>query len=103
MSARTSARERRDHVLRIVLPVAVLTLGLAVWEAVVRIERRDGRAAIAHTPFGLYHADVFVLAAGAWSGLPGVSGPLMLKLLGSPPQIIRRFNSTDLLLRARPC
>ncbi|HWY62686.1 MAG TPA: glycine oxidase ThiO [Rhizomicrobium sp.] len=38
-------------------------------EAVVRIERRNGRAAIAHTPFGLYHADVFVLAAGAWSGL----------------------------------
>jgi len=37
-------------------------------EAVVRIERRNGRAAIAHTPFGLYHADVFVLAAGAWSG-----------------------------------
>jgi glycine oxidase len=38
-------------------------------EAVVRIERRDGRAAIAHSPFGLYHADIFVLAAGAWSGL----------------------------------
>lgn len=38
-------------------------------EAVVRIERSGGRAAIAHTPFGLYHADVFVLAAGAWSGL----------------------------------
>jgi len=38
-------------------------------EAVVRIERRDGRAAIAHTPFGLYHADAFVLAAGAWSGM----------------------------------
>jgi len=38
-------------------------------EAVVRIERQNGRAAIAHTPFGLYHADVFVLAAGAWSGL----------------------------------
>ena len=38
-------------------------------EAVVRIERRGGRAAIAHTPFGLYHADVFVLTAGAWSSL----------------------------------
>ena len=37
-------------------------------EAVVRIERRDNRAAVAHTPFGLYHADAFVLAAGAWSG-----------------------------------
>jgi glycine oxidase len=38
-------------------------------EAVVRIERREGRAAVAHTPFGLYHADAFVVAAGAWSGL----------------------------------
>lgn len=38
-------------------------------EAVVRIEKRDGAAAIAHTPFGLYQADIFVLAAGAWSGL----------------------------------
>jgi glycine oxidase len=38
-------------------------------EAVVRIERRGGRAAVAHTPFGLYAADLFVLAAGAWSGL----------------------------------
>jgi glycine oxidase len=38
-------------------------------EAVVRIERRENRAAVAHTPFGLYHADAFVMAAGAWSGL----------------------------------
>jgi glycine oxidase len=38
-------------------------------EAVVRIDRHDGRAAIAHTPFGHYEADVFVLAAGAWSGM----------------------------------
>src|ERR1700676_4441708 len=38
MSARTSARERRDHVLRIVLPIIVLALGLAIWGAVVRIE-----------------------------------------------------------------
>lgn len=42
---------------------------LAVNEAVVRIERRGGRAAVAHTPFGHHHADAFVLAAGAWSGL----------------------------------
>lgn len=38
-------------------------------EAVVRIEQKDNRAVRAHTPFGLYHADAFVLAAGAWSGL----------------------------------
>jgi glycine oxidase len=47
---------------------------LAANEAVVRIERQragDGgeRAAAAHTPFGRYHADLFVLAAGAWSSL----------------------------------
>jgi glycine oxidase len=42
---------------------------LLINEGVVRIERRSGRAAVAHTPFGLYHADAFVLAAGAWSGL----------------------------------
>jgi glycine oxidase len=41
---------------------------LVTSEAVVRIERQEGRAAVARTPFGLYHADVFVLAAGAWSG-----------------------------------
>jgi glycine oxidase len=47
---------------------------LLVNESVVRIERRasshkNGQAVTAHTPFGLYHADAFVLAAGAWSGL----------------------------------
>jgi len=39
-------------------------------EAVIRLERRpDGRVAVAHTAFGRYPADVFLLAAGAWSGL----------------------------------
>ena len=33
-----SARERRDRVLRIALPIVVLALGLALWELVVRIE-----------------------------------------------------------------
>ncbi len=33
-----SARERRDRMLRIVLPVVVLALGLAIWELVVRLE-----------------------------------------------------------------
>jgi glycine oxidase len=37
-------------------------------EAVVRIELENGRAAGARTPFALYRADAFVLAAGAWSG-----------------------------------
>jgi glycine oxidase len=38
-------------------------------EAVVRIERQGGRATAAHTPFGRYTADQFLLAAGPWSGL----------------------------------
>jgi len=42
---------------------------LIVNEAVVRIERRGGRAAVAHTPYAFHHADIFVLAAGAWSGM----------------------------------
>jgi NitT/TauT family transport system permease protein len=37
MSAPTSNRERRDRALRIALPIAVLALGLGIWEAVVRI------------------------------------------------------------------
>lgn len=42
---------------------------LVTSEAVVRIEQRGGRAAIAQTPFGTYHADLFLVAAGAWSSL----------------------------------
>jgi NitT/TauT family transport system permease protein len=38
MTARPSARERRDRVLRIALPIVVLALGLTIWELVVRIE-----------------------------------------------------------------
>ncbi len=36
MSSTSSPRERRDRALRVLLPVVVLALGLAVWEAVVR-------------------------------------------------------------------
>ena len=35
--ARDAARPRRDRVLRAVLPVVVLALGVALWEAVVRL------------------------------------------------------------------
>jgi glycine oxidase len=38
-------------------------------EAAVRIDHQDGRAVLVHTPFARYEADVFVLAAGAWSGM----------------------------------
>jgi NitT/TauT family transport system permease protein len=49
-----SARERRDRVLRIALPIIVLTLGLAAWELVVRIKDippyvLPAPGAIAHT------------------------------------------------------
>ncbi|HUI12822.1 MAG TPA: ABC transporter permease [Xanthobacteraceae bacterium] len=37
MNTASSARERRDRALRIALPIVVLLLGLALWEAVVRL------------------------------------------------------------------
>jgi NitT/TauT family transport system permease protein len=37
MNVRRPTHERRDRVLRIVLPIVVLALGLLLWEAVVRI------------------------------------------------------------------
>ena len=37
MSAASSAHERRDRALRIVLPIVVLVLVLAIWEAAVRL------------------------------------------------------------------
>ncbi|MES2292041.1 MAG: glycine oxidase ThiO [Pseudomonadota bacterium] len=71
-----SAREARvdNRALGPALAIALQKAGgrLLTNESAVRIERRtdkNGRAAIVHTPFGLYHADAFVLAAGAWSGL----------------------------------
>jgi NitT/TauT family transport system permease protein len=38
MNGRGSAREHRESMLRIALPIVVLALGLALWEATVRIE-----------------------------------------------------------------
>jgi NitT/TauT family transport system permease protein len=35
---RASSHERREHILRIALPIAVLILGLLIWEAVVRLD-----------------------------------------------------------------
>ena len=37
MTTRSATQERRDRVLRVVLPVIVLALGLAVWELVVQL------------------------------------------------------------------
>ena len=60
-----------NRALGLALAIALQKAGgrLLANEAVVRIERRGGRAAVAHTPYGLYHANSFVLAAGAWSSL----------------------------------
>jgi NitT/TauT family transport system permease protein len=38
MKPAASARERRDRILRAVLPIVVLALGIAAWELVVRIK-----------------------------------------------------------------
>ncbi len=38
-------------------------------EAAVRILVHEDRAVSVHTPVAIHHADAFVLAAGAWSGL----------------------------------
>jgi glycine oxidase len=51
---------------------------LSTNEAVVRIVVHDGKAISAHTPIAVHHADVFVLAAGAWSG----------QLEGLPPDAV---------------
>jgi glycine oxidase len=60
-----------NRALGVAMAIALQKAGgtLKTNEAVVRIERRGGRAAVAHTSYGLHHADAFVLAAGAWSGL----------------------------------
>jgi glycine oxidase len=42
---------------------------LSTNEAVVRVFVHQGRAVSVHTPVAIHHADAFVLAAGAWSGL----------------------------------
>lgn len=53
------------------LAIAFLKAGGALIpnEAVVTIERRDGKAVSVLTPYGRHGADAFVIAAGAWSGL----------------------------------
>jgi glycine oxidase len=59
---------------------------LKINEPVVRFEIENGRAAAARTPFALYHADAFVLAAGAWSsrieGLPAEAVPAVVPVKG---------------------
>jgi glycine oxidase len=53
------------------LTIAFLKAGgtLLPNEAVVAIDRKGGKATAVLTPYGRYDADVFLIAAGAWSGL----------------------------------
>lgn len=52
------------------LTIAFLKAGgtLLPNEAVVTVERKGGAAVALLTPYGRYHADAFVIAAGAWAG-----------------------------------
>lgn len=81
-----------NRALGLALAIALQRAGgkLSTNEAVVKIERREGRAAVAHTPFKSYHADLFVLAAGAWSSQlePDIAPVLPVKgqmILLAPP------------------
>lgn len=59
---------------------------LSVNETVVRFETDGARAIAIRTPFNAYHADVFVLAAGAWTsrieGLPQGAIPQIVPVKG---------------------
>jgi glycine oxidase len=67
-------------------------------EAVVRMEIEKGRATGAHTPFAVYRADAFVLAAGAWSsrieGIPAEALPPIIPVKG---EMIALTPTTDAL------
>ncbi len=69
-----------NRALGIALARALAAAGgaLQVNEAVVRLEMTDSRVVGARTPFALYGADAFVIAAGAWSsGLKGLPQDLI--------------------------
>jgi len=69
-----------NRALGVALTVAFQRAGgsLQTNEGVVRIECEKGRAVCALTPFTTYRADVFILAAGAWSG----------QIEGLPPEAV---------------
>ena len=69
-----------SRALGMALALALIAAGgvLQVNEAVVRLEMTDSRVVGARTPFALYGADAFVIAAGAWSnGLKGLPPDLL--------------------------
>lgn len=69
-----------NRVLGRALATAFLEAGgvLKTNEAVIRLEMAGGRVVTAVTPYARYDADLFVLAAGAWSGM----------LEGLPPDVL---------------
>jgi glycine oxidase len=69
-----------NRALGLALAVAFVNAGglLQMNEAVVGLEIAGGRIKGARTPFALYEGDVFVIAAGAWSG----------ELKGVPPEVL---------------
>jgi len=77
-----------NRALALALGIAFQKAGgaLKINEPVVRFEIENGRAAAARTPFALYRADAFVLAAGAWSsrieGLPADAIPAVIPVKG---------------------
>lgn len=59
---------------------------LSINEAAVRVELGGDRAIAARTPFKIYHADAFILAAGAWTsqidGFPAGAIPRITPVKG---------------------
>jgi glycine oxidase len=77
-----------NRAVGLALALAFVNAGgvLQVNEAVVRFEFDDRRIRGARTPFALYEADAFVIAAGAWSGdikgIPAEALPAVVPVKG---------------------
>lgn len=69
-------------------------------EAAVRFETEQGRVSAVRTPFAVHEADIFVLAAGAWSGciegLPAEAVPPIIPVKG---EMIAVASKRDLIPR----
>jgi glycine oxidase len=89
-----------NRVLGRALAVAFQRAGgvLQMNEAVVRVEMENGRARGARTPFAVYRADAFVLAAGAWSGrIEGIPGEALPAIVPVKGEMIALTPKTDAL------
>jgi glycine oxidase len=85
-----------NRALGIALALAVVAAGgtVQVNEAVVRLEMAGANLVGARTPFGLYGADAFIIAAGAWSN----------ELKGLPPDLMPPVSPVkgEMIALARP-